>query len=561
MSGTTALTSQHPWPGNAPYGVLDRSYFHGRKRETEELLRLVRRDVITLVIGGAGVGKTSLIQAGLILALAEGEWLPISPHLDWSATPPTSDAPDVKAEVVAPLANPLSRTLIETLIATAKDRHLSSPEYVQGETLWEFFHRTGNRWWSSRQRVVTPIIVIDGFEQIFTVARENATAERQAAAFLKELSQLAANRPPQRLATRLETGAASDTAYDFEPVPLRIVFAMREEFAPRLSSLRAFFPAFRRSELRLEGFTSAQARDILMRGSLQGSLMSDATIDAVVANLAENAGHGNPILPAKLSALAYALAAARTERGAAQITPDFLPAHSSAPLPVAEASFSPAVETEDLRAELAQSEKRRRSSQVLSIAAIAAAVIAIAIPLVRPQMGSHKPTAHDSSPVYSPAAPTPEASTPPSEVQFSTFSPEYLPDIPSKAPSIDVTEAFVTDVPAPQPAPPPPPVAETEPTPQPEPAEPIVPIAPSPTTPAPARSALSPEAQRQVDAAEAERKELQRREFLHRQQTERRSREAAPTRKNATPAPDSAEGPTRKGPPNVFRRTSVPSIQ
>ena len=44
MPAKSALTPDVPWPGPAPYGTADRAFFHGRKRETEELLRLIQRD-------------------------------------------------------------------------------------------------------------------------------------------------------------------------------------------------------------------------------------------------------------------------------------------------------------------------------------------------------------------------------------------------------------------------------------------------------------------------------------------------------------------------------------
>jgi Novel STAND NTPase 1 len=540
MPAKSALTPEHPWPGAAAYQAADRNFFHGRKREAEELLRLIQRDIITVVIGAAGVGKTSLIQAGLLPALTEGEWLPIVPKLDWSAKPPVSDAPDITPEAVTPAGNALSRTLVETLIAAAAERQLTSPEPRPGETLWEFFHRAGNRWWSSRQRVVTPIIIIDEVESIFTTAAQNATAERQAAQFLKELSQLAANRPPQRLATRLEKGGVSESAYDFEPVPLRIVLIFREEFASQLGRLRLLFPTLRRSELRLEPFTTSQARDVLMRGAVQENLMSDATLDAVVARLASGRLAAGEVSPAHLSSLAHSLALARKERGAQQITPDFLPSadrkSDSDAMPAA--SSYPVAETSDLREELESSERKRRSSQRLSLVAVLAAVIAVSAPLVKEQFGTSSP-----NPVYSDTvplairaaspAPTPTATpepveqTPPFENPFSIASPEFLPTVPTKS--------LLTKEPEPIP---PAPIEHAQDDPltserslvTPSPPAPAVstpvPAASTPraSTPAPGQSTLSPEIQRQLDAATEDRKEQQRREFLRRQENDRRSK-------------------------------------
>jgi hypothetical protein len=212
--------------------------------------------------------------------------------------------------------------------------------------------------------------------------------------FLKELSQLAANRPPHRLAIRLEQGTVSETAYDFDPVPIRIVFVMREEFASQLSRLRPLFPTLRRSELRLEPFSTAQARDVLMRGALQGSLMSDEALDAIVAHLASHRGLASEILPAKLSALAQALAQTRKERGLRQVTPDLLPKpdRTTSAKPAILPTTNADAKTLDLQAKLSLSETRRRKSQTFAIVSLAAAVIAVSAPLVLDQFGPKMPS-------------------------------------------------------------------------------------------------------------------------------------------------------------------------
>jgi hypothetical protein len=533
MSAKTALTPDIPWPGAAAYGTEDRAYFHGRKRETEELLRLIQRDVLTLVSGAAGVGKTSLIQSGLLPALAESSWLPIVPKLDWSATPPKSEAPDLDPAVPLSLPNPLSRTLIDTLLSAAAERNFTSPAPQPGETLWEYFHGVGNRWWSTRQRVVTPIVILDGFESVFTTAMENATAQRQAAEFLKELSQLVANRPPRRLATRLENGAVSESAYDFDPIPLRIVLVIRDEFGSQIPRLLPLFPTLRRGELRVEPFTTSQARDVLMRGSLQASLMTDATLDAIVAQLSSGRASASRISPAKLSTLARALALARKERGSAAITPDFLPEPNHNPVPIAEASVSLVTETNELRKELTASENRRRTSQRFALTALLAALAAVAAPFVRDQFASPKLTAVSTAPaaIHQAEVPYPSTTTPtpadqsaPFESPFSIETPEFLPAVPTKAASVTL---------APEPHPQPDESVGPNHTPAGAPFEAAVPPtvstpAPHPPNPTPSPSALSPDAQRQIDAAAADRKEQQRRDFIRRQQESRRPKDTTP---------------------------------
>ena len=68
-SPTQPTDPQHPWIGLASFTEGDRQFFAGRGDEIEQLLRLVRRDTLTLLYGISGLCKTSLLRAGLFPAL------------------------------------------------------------------------------------------------------------------------------------------------------------------------------------------------------------------------------------------------------------------------------------------------------------------------------------------------------------------------------------------------------------------------------------------------------------------------------------------------------------
>jgi len=58
-----------PYPGMVPFG-LGQALFFGRERETEQILHLLRLHPFLAVIGPSGSGKSSLVFAGLVPALA-----------------------------------------------------------------------------------------------------------------------------------------------------------------------------------------------------------------------------------------------------------------------------------------------------------------------------------------------------------------------------------------------------------------------------------------------------------------------------------------------------------
>ncbi len=81
---TTVVDASRPWPGLFPFTEEQRQYFFGRDDEVDELFHCVKRDVITLLYSKSGLGKSSLLQAGLFPRLREGSFLPVYVRLNYT---------------------------------------------------------------------------------------------------------------------------------------------------------------------------------------------------------------------------------------------------------------------------------------------------------------------------------------------------------------------------------------------------------------------------------------------------------------------------------------------
>ena len=64
--GPDARAGASPYPGLSPFAEADADQFFGREAEVEALWEKIRRQRLLAVIGPSGVGKTSLLRAGLI---------------------------------------------------------------------------------------------------------------------------------------------------------------------------------------------------------------------------------------------------------------------------------------------------------------------------------------------------------------------------------------------------------------------------------------------------------------------------------------------------------------
>ena len=79
---TSAVDRENPWPGLASFTESSREFFFGREKETEELVRLIRRNTLTVLFGQSGLGKSSLLQAGAFPQLREADYLPLYLRID-----------------------------------------------------------------------------------------------------------------------------------------------------------------------------------------------------------------------------------------------------------------------------------------------------------------------------------------------------------------------------------------------------------------------------------------------------------------------------------------------
>ncbi len=184
------LTEQQvrPYRGLEPFTAEHAAWFHGREAVVENVLAALgsnRRGL--LLLGPSGAGKSSLIQAGVLPALAEGaipnsdRWLPLLAR-------PGQDLPAELEHAGLPGAG------TDGLLAAAERRLATEPGHDR------------------------LILVIDQFEELFTQPQPPLTTNGQG--------------PDRRMAVAQELAALIDS-----PAPVTVLLVMRDDFYPRLAAL------------------------------------------------------------------------------------------------------------------------------------------------------------------------------------------------------------------------------------------------------------------------------------------------------------------------------------
>lgn len=307
------VSREQPWPGLLPFDESAKDFFHGRNDESRELVRLIRRETLTVLFGQSGLGKSSLLRAGAFPILRAEDHLPIYLRLQLG-----SDAADLSAQVFAALRDECVKHGVE------------APAPAADESLWTYFKRPEADFWSARNRLLTPVLVFDQFEEVFTLGRSAGDVREQCERFLAALADLVEHRTPASIAAAVDDNPDLAAHYDPQRTTFRVVFCFREDFLAEFEGLRGSMPSIMRNRLRLTRMDAVQAKTaILASGShLVSSTVAERIIEFVSASRSGSrgsaSGASSEVEPALLSVVCRELNRRRLELGRPQIGEDLL---------------------------------------------------------------------------------------------------------------------------------------------------------------------------------------------------------------------------------------------
>src|SRR6185437_10775011 len=229
--------------GLQSYSEAQSNIFYGRDDEIGKLTNLIKSNTLTIVFGKSGTGKTSLLNAGVFPKVRKDYFLPFRIRLEFK-----EDSPNLVTQIKSTLKSEIDKY------------GFKAESYPDSKTtLWEYFH--SEPLWKS----VTPILIFDQFEEIFTLAKRNnnfATAELSE--FWEELGDLIENSIPEKLKEKF-LNDKEKIDYNYKNQKVKIVFAFREEFLPEFESIAAKIPSLKSSRFRLMPMNGNQAFEVITK--------------------------------------------------------------------------------------------------------------------------------------------------------------------------------------------------------------------------------------------------------------------------------------------------------
>ena len=197
------------YPGTRAFNSDEYFLFFGRRNETRKLFAQVKAQNLVVLFAKSGIGKSSLINAGLIPILEDNDFKIIKIRFQ-----------DLK---LSPLENTLRSIENENVLDKNKLEQFA-PYYQRDAHLWEFLKACP---FNDGEVNSVPILIFDQFEEFF----EHPRKEREKLSI--ELSYLINERIPERISNQLRNIPIDQrTEEDFDwhqSINVRIIFAIRSD--------------------------------------------------------------------------------------------------------------------------------------------------------------------------------------------------------------------------------------------------------------------------------------------------------------------------------------------
>lgn len=301
---------KNPWKGLDSYSYSDTAIFYGRDKESQTLLNIILNNRFTVLYGTSGVGKSSLINAGIRPKLVGGNYFVI----------------DISMRLMDLKSNwPISSQIISQIKSRASKEHIDitplskiHDNNIFDNSLWFFFHT--NEFWSQKNELLTPIVIIDQFEDIF----KDEVRENSPDFFFNRLDELSNVVPPLQLREELKN--IESFRYN-QSADFRFVFSLREDYLPRLDDYvySLNIPELRKSRYGISLMDEEQAQEVILRPS--NGIVSNNVANEIIDILSSRYFHNRvscKIEPFLLSLYMYRLYIEMVKRNLSSISEELI---------------------------------------------------------------------------------------------------------------------------------------------------------------------------------------------------------------------------------------------
>ena len=267
------VDADHPWLGLHPFTEESQQFFFGRDGDIADIFVRVRGNSLTTLYGQSGLGKTSLLGAGLIPKLRVERFRPVLIRLRYES----GDLPLIDQ--------------VKNALVGLYPEHRKANEDLERVTLWEIVHHLKSR--PPKLVFEPPVLILDQFEEIFTLGQSVKGSKRhsEVADIFTQIADLVENRPPASLHNLFQCNPNLMREYDLNSRPHHVVIALREDFLSCLEMWKDLVPSLMQNRMPLRLLNGSQALDAVVKpGNKSGRCLVDEETGARIVRFVANSG-------------------------------------------------------------------------------------------------------------------------------------------------------------------------------------------------------------------------------------------------------------------------------
>ena len=236
----TNTQTNYRYPGIRPFydNDIDRRLFFGRDTEREALLHKILADNLVVLYARSGLGKTSLLNAGINQALRDRGFIPLMVRFNEPGLDPVQG-------IYAGIEEIAKQVPLEV-------------EPGDKNTLWQYFKTT--YFWSGSNKMLTPVLILDQFEEFFTLY---SPGERKG--FIRQVADAVNDKIPAALLESVQPG--EPIPYNDNPLNVKIIISIREDYIGQLDEMSREIPDILHHCFRLLPLSREQARQAIINPS------------------------------------------------------------------------------------------------------------------------------------------------------------------------------------------------------------------------------------------------------------------------------------------------------
>jgi len=231
---------QYRYPGTTPFSREYKDLFFGRKQDIVNLYKHIDVEKVTVLYSKSGLGKSSLVNAGLLPVFEEQNYLPVivrfGSYSEFSANSPF--------EIFVQRLTPVNS---DSFLNNIENEYLTVWQHIKNLQL-RHIGKAGI------------LLVFDQFEELFTYPAGIQS-------FAKELSEVIDNKIPRDFKRNLklllnENPQAIDEQqlrFIEQEINLKVVFSIRSDRMSLLNRLKPYIPTILRNCYELKPLDTAQA--------------------------------------------------------------------------------------------------------------------------------------------------------------------------------------------------------------------------------------------------------------------------------------------------------------